>query len=74
MSPDSARIAPALASSGLITTAGVVGEESLAAFLAHEYTTRNALEIVFGIGTYTMSTLANRMTGAPVDDQLAALA
>ena len=58
----------------MITTAGVVGEESLAAFLAHEYTTRNALEIVFGIGTYTMSTLANRMTGAPVDDQLAALA
>ena len=27
-----------------------------------------------GIGTYTMSTLANRLTGAPVDDQLAAYA
>jgi hypothetical protein len=27
-----------------------------------------------GIGTYTMSTVANRLTGAPVDDQLAAYA
>ncbi len=26
------------------------------------------------LGTYTMSTLANRLTGAPVDDQLAAYA
>jgi AhpD family alkylhydroperoxidase len=58
----------------VLSTAGAVGEESLAAFLAHGYTTRNALEVVFGIGTYTMSTLANRMTGAPVDYQLAALA
>jgi len=31
---------------------------------------QNALEVVLGIGTYTMSTLANRLTGAPVDDQL----
>src|SRR5437868_6085905 len=33
-----------------------------------------AREVVLGIGTYTMSTLANRLTGAPVDDQLAAYA
>jgi AhpD family alkylhydroperoxidase len=58
----------------VLSTAGAVGEESLAAFLAHGYTTRNALEVVFGIGTYTMSTLANRLTGAPVDEQLAAYA
>ena len=31
-----------------------------------------ALDVVLGIGTYTMSTLANRLTGAPVDDQLSA--
>jgi hypothetical protein len=34
----------------------------------------HALKVVLGIGTYTMSTLANRLTGAPVDDQLAAFA
>jgi hypothetical protein len=28
--------------------------------------------VVLGIGTYTMSTLANRLTGGPVDDQLQA--
>jgi AhpD family alkylhydroperoxidase len=32
------------------------------------------LEVVLGIGTYTMSTLANRLTGAPVDGQLSAFA
>jgi hypothetical protein len=42
--------------------------------MAAGYTTQNALEVVLGIGTYTMSTLANRLTGAPVDDQLAAYA
>ncbi len=49
-----------------------VGEPALRDFLARGYTTQNALEIVLGIGTYTMSTLANRLTGAPVDGQLAA--
>jgi hypothetical protein len=29
---------------------------------------------VLGIGTYAMSTLANRLTGAPLDDQLSAFA
>jgi AhpD family alkylhydroperoxidase len=43
-------------------------------FLAHGYTPQNALEVVLGIGAYTMSTLANRMTGAPVDPQLAEFA
>ncbi len=33
-------------------------------FLAAGYTTRNALEVVLGIGTYTMSTLANRLVRA----------
>jgi AhpD family alkylhydroperoxidase len=55
-------------------TAGNVGDEALRAFLASGYTRQNALEVVLGIGTYTMSTLANRLTGAPVDDQLTAFA
>jgi len=54
--------------------AGDVSDQTLQDFLAHGYTTQNALEVVLGIGTYTMSTLANRLTGAPVDDQLAAFA
>ena len=58
----------------VLDTAGDVGDQALRDFLAHGYTTQNALEVVLGIGTYTMSTLANRLTGAPVDDQLAAFA
>ena len=55
----------------VLDTAGDVGDQALRDFLARGYTTQNALEVVLGIGTYTMSTLANRLTGAPVDDQLA---
>lgn len=58
----------------VLDTAGDVGEPALCAFLGHGYTERNALEVVLGIGTYVMSTLANRLTGAPVDDQLSAFA
>lgn len=54
----------------VLQTAGDVGEPALRAFLAHGYTERNALEVVLGIGAYTMSTIANRLTGAPVDEQL----
>ncbi|WP_306334923.1 carboxymuconolactone decarboxylase family protein [Streptomyces sp. KL118A] len=48
----------------VLATAGGVGDEELKAFLAHGHTERNALEVVLGIGTYTMSTLANRLTRA----------
>lgn len=58
----------------VLDTAGDVGDEALRAFLARGYTSQNALEVVLGIGAYTMSTLANRLTGAPVDDQLTAFA
>ncbi len=58
----------------VLDTAGGVGDQALRDFLARGYTTQNALEVVLGVGTYTMSTLANRLTGAPVDDQLAAYA
>jgi AhpD family alkylhydroperoxidase len=55
----------------LLATAGGVPEDAVHAFLAHGYTLRNALEVVLGIGAYTMSTFANRLTHAPVDEQFA---
>jgi AhpD family alkylhydroperoxidase len=58
----------------VLETAGDVGEPALRAFLSRGYTEQNALEVVLGIGTYTMSTLANRLTGAPVDEALHAFA
>ena len=58
----------------VLDTAGDVSDETLRAFLARGYTRQNALEVVLGIGTYTMSTLANRLTAAPLDDQLSAFA
>jgi AhpD family alkylhydroperoxidase len=58
----------------VLDTAGAVSDEQLGAFLGHGYTSRNALEVVLGIGAYTLSTLANRMTRAPLDEQLSAFA
>jgi AhpD family alkylhydroperoxidase len=55
----------------VLETAGDAGGDALGEFLAHGYTPRNALEVVLGIGTYTMTTLANRLTQAPVDEQVA---
>ncbi|MEU5686571.1 alkylhydroperoxidase [Streptomyces venezuelae] len=48
----------------VLATAGGVPDDDLQAFLAHGHTERNALEVVLGIGAYTMSTLANRLTRA----------
>ncbi|MFB6813416.1 carboxymuconolactone decarboxylase family protein [Streptomyces sp. NPDC056347] len=58
----------------VLASGGAVDDGTLRAFLGHGYTARNALEVVLGIGAYTMSTLANRMTGAPVDAAMAAYA
>ncbi|WP_067969667.1 carboxymuconolactone decarboxylase family protein [Nocardiopsis trehalosi] len=58
----------------VIATAGAVPAGELADFLAHGHTPRNALEVVLAIGVYTMSTLANRLVDAPVDDALAPFA
>jgi AhpD family alkylhydroperoxidase len=55
---------------GVLAAAGAVGDAELEAFLAAGYTAQNALEVVLGVGAYTMSTLANRMVRAPLDDQL----
>lgn len=46
---------------------GGVSTDDLDAFFAAGYTQQNALEVVLGIGTYTMSTFANRMTRAALD-------
>ena len=58
----------------VLGTAGAVEAGPLQAFLDQGYTARNALEVVLGIGTYTMTTLANRLTQAPLDYQLKAFA
>lgn len=58
----------------VLDTTGDVGGDALQAFLASGYTRQNALEVVLGIGTYTMSALANRLTAAPLDAQLSAFA
>jgi AhpD family alkylhydroperoxidase len=58
----------------VLDTAGAVPDESLAAFTGAGFTTRQALEVVLGIGAYTMSTLANRLTRAPLDEPMAPFA
>ncbi|MEU0546841.1 carboxymuconolactone decarboxylase family protein [Micromonospora sp. NPDC005979] len=51
---------------------GAVPDEELEAFLAAGYQPRQALDVVLGVGAYTMSTFANRLTRAPLDPPLAA--
>jgi AhpD family alkylhydroperoxidase len=58
----------------VLDTAGDVGDAAVAEFLGQGYTRRNALEVILGIGALTLATLANRLTGAPVDEQLKAFA
>ncbi|MET8139239.1 carboxymuconolactone decarboxylase family protein [Sphaerisporangium sp. NPDC005288] len=53
---------------------GAVPEQETRAFLSAGHTPRNALEVVLGVGAYTISTYANRLTGAPVDPALQAFA
>jgi AhpD family alkylhydroperoxidase len=48
----------------VLATTGEVPQDELTEFLDAGFTTRNALEVVLGIGTYTMSTLANRLVRA----------
>ncbi|MCU7722375.1 carboxymuconolactone decarboxylase family protein [Actinoplanes sp. KI2] len=48
----------------VLATTGDVPDDQVEEFLAAGYTRRNALEVVLGIGTYTMSTLANRLVKA----------
>lgn len=48
----------------LLNTTGEVPDQQLQEFLDAGFTLQNALEIVFGIGAYTMSTFANRLVRA----------
>ena len=54
----------------VLDTAGAVSDEALREFTDAGFTTRQALEVVLGIGTYTMSTFANRLTRAPLDEPM----
>ncbi|CCH15400.1 carboxymuconolactone decarboxylase family protein [Micromonospora lupini] len=51
---------------------GAVPDGELDDFLAAGYQPRHALDVVLGVGAYTMSTFANRLTRAPLDPPLAA--
>ncbi|MFC4148965.1 carboxymuconolactone decarboxylase family protein [Micromonospora mangrovi] len=53
---------------------GDVPDDELGAFLAAGWQPRHALDVVLGVGTYTISTFANRLTRAPLDPPLAAYA
>ncbi|MFF5054106.1 carboxymuconolactone decarboxylase family protein [Micromonospora sp. NPDC000663] len=50
---------------------GAVPDDELDDFLAAGYLSRQALDVVLGVGAYTMSTFANRLTRAPLDPPLA---
>ncbi|MEV0806425.1 carboxymuconolactone decarboxylase family protein [Micromonospora sp. NPDC050200] len=53
---------------------GAVPEAELHGFLAAGWRPRHALDVVLGVGTYTISTFANRLTDAPLDPPLTAYA
>lgn len=53
---------------------GAVPDDELDAFLAAGWQPRHALDVVLGVGAYTISTFANRLTAAPIDPPLAAYA
>jgi AhpD family alkylhydroperoxidase len=55
----------------VIEQKGDVGEAALASFVAAGFTKQHALDVVLGVGTYTLSTYANRLTRAPLDPPLA---
>jgi hypothetical protein len=63
--------APPAARKSMAATRKPLADERLEAI---QVFTLQVLEVVLGIGTYTMSTLANRLTGALVDAPLTAFA
>jgi AhpD family alkylhydroperoxidase len=46
----------------VVATHGAVSDAELDRFVEHGFTPRQALEVVVGVATYTLSILANRMT------------
>lgn len=66
--PQSPRLAAlATFTEAAFTHRGNVPEREWSAFSAH-YTKEQALEVLVGVGAYVMSTFANRLTAAPVDE------
>ncbi|MEU8524501.1 MULTISPECIES: carboxymuconolactone decarboxylase family protein [Streptomyces] len=60
--PDPERLAAVRAFTFQVLAAtGAVSDAELEAFYAHGYTRQNALEVCLGVGTYTISTFANRL-------------
>ncbi len=49
---------------------GNVERDAWSAFLAAGFTRENALDVVMGVGTYTLTTYANRLVEAPLDPML----
>ncbi|MFB9234973.1 carboxymuconolactone decarboxylase family protein [Plantactinospora siamensis] len=49
---------------------GAVPDNELDDFLAAGHLPRHALDVVLGVGAYTISTFANRLVGAPLDESL----
>ena len=49
---------------------GAPAESALRAFHDAGYTNENALDVVLGIGTYTLTTFTNRLVQAPLDPPL----
>jgi AhpD family alkylhydroperoxidase len=66
--PDDPRLA-ALSSfvRALLVGHGVPSPEASRAFVEAGYTSTQALELLIGVGAYTISTFANRLTRAPLD-------
>lgn len=58
----------------VLETKGDVGAPALRTFLAAGFTKQQALDVVLGVGLYTLSTYANRLTQATVDPPLAPFA
>jgi uncharacterized peroxidase-related enzyme len=51
----------------VLATRGAVGQQALAAFLGAGYDHQQALDVVLAVGTFTLTTYANRLTGVPLD-------
>lgn len=58
----------------VLDTRGGVDDATLADFLAAGFDARAALDVVLGVGAYTLSTYANRLTRAPIDAAFAEFA
>jgi uncharacterized peroxidase-related enzyme len=57
----------------VIASRGAVSDADLARFVAAGFTRRQALDVVVGVATYTLTGYANRLTRAPVDEALRSL-